>query len=54
MKTKVICCVCKRHLRWIDTPYGGVSHGYCKKHYEEAMRKLEAALGRTAKAKEPA
>jgi len=41
MKTEMICCVCKKHLRWIDTPCGGISHGYCKRHYEEAMRNAE-------------
>jgi len=39
MKTEVICCVCDKHLRWIQTPCGGVSHGYCKKHFEEAVLK---------------
>ena len=43
VKTEVVCCAkgCGKHLRWIDTPYGGVSSGYCKKHYKEAMRKLD-------------
>jgi len=41
MKTAVVCCVCGKHLRWIDTPRGGVSHGYCRKHFEEAMREVE-------------
>jgi len=41
MKTEVICCVCGKHLRWIDTSSGGTSHGYCKKHFEEAMREAE-------------
>jgi len=38
MKTPVVCCVCGKHLRWIDTPRGGVSHGYCKDHLREALR----------------
>ena len=43
MTTEVICCVCGKHLRWIDTPCGGTSHGYCKKHFEEAMQEEPAA-----------
>jgi len=46
VKTEVICCVCGAHLRWIQTPCGGVSHGYCKKHFEEAMRKVDDAFRR--------
>ena len=46
MKTEVICCVCKKHLHWIDTPYGGVSDGYCDKHYWEAMCEVDEALRR--------
>ena len=43
MKTEVICCAkgCGKHLRWIDTPCGGTSHGYCDEHFEEAMREAE-------------
>ena len=46
MRTEVICCVCEVHLRWIDTPCGGTSHDYCKKHYEEAMREADDAFRR--------
>ena len=48
MKTEVICCAkgCGKHLRWIDTPYGGVSSGYCEKHFAEAMREVDDAFRR--------
>ena len=48
MKTEVICCAkgCGKHLRWIDTPSGGTSHGYCEKHFEEAMRAADDAFRR--------
>jgi len=45
MRTEVACCVCGKHLRRIDTPSGGTSHGYCQKHFEEAMQKVERELG---------
>ncbi len=41
MRTEVRCCVCGKHLRWIETPSGGVSHDYCEKHYKEAMENAE-------------
>jgi len=48
MRTEVICYAkdCGKHLRWIDTPYGGVSSGYCKKHFKEAMQKADDAFRR--------
>lgn len=41
MKTEVICCICGAHLRWIETSCGGTSHGYCNKHFEEAMQEAK-------------
>ena len=43
--TRVICCVCGAHIRWIESVVGGsVSHGYCKKHFEEAIREADEAF----------
>ena len=46
MKARMICCVCKKFLYWTDTSDGRDSHGYCKKHYEEAIRGVDEAFRR--------
>ena len=39
----MVCCVkgCGKHLGWIDTPCGGTSHGYCRKHFAIEMQKFD-------------
>ncbi|MDZ4246796.1 MAG: hypothetical protein U1D67_06740 [Dehalococcoidia bacterium] len=32
-----VCCSCHEFLHLQDIPEGLISHGYCKKHYQEAL-----------------
>ena len=41
MKARMLCCVCDKFLYWTDTSDGRDSHGYCDKHFEEAMQKVD-------------
>ena len=35
-----VCCECREFLHLCDIPEGMISHGYCEKHYEEAIAQI--------------
>ena len=35
-----VCCECREFLHLCDIPEGTISHGYCEKHYEEAIAQI--------------
>ena len=41
MKARMVCCVCKKFVRWTETSDGRDSHGYCKKHFDIEMQKFD-------------
>jgi len=45
MKTRVICHICGKHIRWIvDIPVPGFAYGLCRDCNKAAMQKLDHAL----------